>query len=78
VSDNAPTSLSCWAVVRIVAIDGLLMAGLCWAAYSGRISWELPVGFVATALLTQAAPNGSTLETAVKAVAKALPTRKGT
>lgn len=77
-SDNAPPPPSRWAVARVVVIDGLLMTGLCWAAYSGRISWGLPVGFAVTALLTQAAPNGSTLETAVKAMAKALPTRKGT
>lgn len=73
----AAAPASRWALVRIVVIDGLLLAGLCWASYIKAVSWEVPLGFIATVLLTQAKPSGSTLETAVKAIAGAL-SSKGT
>lgn len=66
-----------WALVRAIVVDGLVTLGLCWAAYSGKISWELALGFTSTALLAQAKPNGSTIETAVKAIASAMPRRRG-
>lgn len=62
---------------RTLVIEAALTASMVWAAWRGWLSWDVVGGWVATVVMTQAKPQGSAVETAVKAVVVALGRRKG-
>lgn len=61
--------------IRAIIIDTGITVGLAWAAFRGYASWDALGCWLAAAVMSQAKPNGSTVETAVKAIGSAFARR---